>query len=94
MPQLKNAEEFVAASDADRVIEFWNLVFTQFEGDGKGNYEKLAKTNIDTGMGLERIATIMQGVENIFEIDTVKNILSKAASLSNTKYGGNHLTGK
>ena len=84
---VKTAEEFMAASDSDRIIEFWNLVFTQFEGDGKGNYEKLAKTNIDTGMGLERIATIMQGVDNIFEIDTVKNILSKAADLSNTKYG-------
>ena len=84
---VKTAEEFVAAGDCDRVIEFWNLVFTQFEGDGKGNYQKLAKTNIDTGMGLERIATIMQGVENIFEIDTVKNILSKAAQLSSTKYG-------
>ena len=47
-------------ADADKIIEFWNLVFTQFDGDGKGNYEKLASTNIDTGMGLERLATIMQ----------------------------------
>ena len=87
LPPVKNAEEFVKAGDEDRVIEFWNLVFTQFDGDGKGNYEKLESTNIDTGMGLERIATIMQGVNNIFEIDTVKNILGKVCSLSNTKYG-------
>ena len=81
------AEEFVEASDADRIIEFWNLVFTQFDGDGEGNYTKLAKTNIDTGMGLERIATIMQGVNNIFEIDTVKNILKKVSELSKVEYG-------
>ena len=86
LPPVKTAEEFVKAGDEDRVIEFWNLVFTQFDGDGKGNYEKLASTNIDTGMGLERIATIMQGVNNIFEIDTVKNILGKVSTLSNTKY--------
>lgn len=84
---VKTAEEFVEAGDADRVIEFWNLVFTQFDGDGKGNYEKLEKTNIDTGMGLERIATIMQGVDNIFEIDTVRNILKKVTSLCGVHYG-------
>lgn len=84
---IKTAEEFIKAGDEDRVIEFWNLVFTQFDGDGKGNYEKLAKTNIDTGMGLERIATIMQGVDNIFEIDTVKNILGKVTELSGSEYG-------
>ena len=84
---IKTAEEFVEAGDNDRVIEFWNLVFTQFDGDGEGGYEKLAKTNIDTGMGLERIATIMQGVDNIFEIDTVKDILARVSSLCNTKYG-------
>ncbi|NLK93751.1 MAG: alanine--tRNA ligase [Clostridiales bacterium] len=90
LPQIKTAEEFVKAGDEDRVIEFWNLVFTQFDGDGNGNYEKLAKTNIDTGMGLERIATIMQGVENIFEIDTVKNILAKVTELSGAEYGKDH----
>ena len=84
---VKTAEEFVKAGDEDRIIEFWNLVFTQFDGDGEGNYEKLKKTNIDTGMGLERIATIMQGVDNIFEIDTVRNILNKVSSLCNVKYG-------
>ncbi len=87
LPQIKTAEEFVEAGDADRVIEFWNLVFTQFEGDGKGNYEKLASTNIDTGMGLERIATIMQGVENIFEVDTMRNIIDEICRISGTTYG-------
>lgn len=84
---VKTAEEFVKASDEDRVIEFWNLVFTQFDGDGKGNYERLQNPNIDTGMGLERLATLMQGVDNIFEIDTVKNILGKVSELSGVKYG-------
>lgn len=84
---VKTAEEFVEASDSDRIIEFWNLVFTQFDGDGEGNYEKLKSPNIDTGMGLERIATIMQGVNNIFEIDTVSDILAKVSSLANVKYG-------
>ena len=84
---VKTAEEFVKASDEDRIIEFWNLVFTQFDGDGKGNYERLQKPNIDTGMGLERLATLMQGVDNIFEIDTVKNILGKVSELSGVKYG-------
>ncbi len=84
---VKTAEEFVKASDEDRIIEFWNLVFTQFDGDGKGNYERLKNPNIDTGMGLERLATLMQGVENIFEIDTVKNILGKVSELSGVEYG-------
>ena len=84
---VKTAEEFVKASDEDRIIEFWNLVFTQFDGDGKGNYERLQNPNIDTGMGLERLATLMQGVDNIFEIDTVKNILGKVSDLSGVKYG-------
>ncbi|SHE89627.1 alanine--tRNA ligase [Clostridium fallax] len=85
--KVQSAEEFVKASDEDRIVEFWNLVFTQFDGDGHGNYERLANPNIDTGMGLERIATIMQGVDNIFEIDTVNNILKKVCELTNTKYG-------
>ena len=84
---ITTIEEFLQASDEDRVVEFWNLVFTQFDKDEEGNYNKLANPNIDTGMGLERIATIMQGVDNIFEIDTVKNILNKVSSLSNVKYG-------
>ncbi|MGL5085755.1 MAG: alanine--tRNA ligase, partial [Clostridium sp.] len=86
---ITTVEEFLKASDDDRVVEFWNLVFTQFDKDEEGNYNRLAKPNIDTGMGLERIATIMQGVNNIFEIDTVKNIVSKVCDLSGVKYGEN-----
>ena len=86
---ITNVDDFVKAADEDRVVEFWNLVFTQFDKDEEGNYNKLANPNIDTGMGLERIATIMQGVDNIFEIDTVKNILNKVAELSGVKYGEN-----
>lgn len=82
-----NADEFIKLADEDKIVEFWNLVFTQFDGDGKGNYEKLASTNIDTGMGLERIATIMQGVDNIFEIDTVRSILSKVCEVTGAEYG-------
>ncbi|MDJ0284912.1 alanine--tRNA ligase-related protein, partial [Bacillus bombysepticus] len=85
--KVETVEEFLEASDADRIVEFWNLVFTQFDKDEEGNYNELAQKNIDTGMGLERIATIMQGVDNIFEIDTVKNILNKACELTNAKYG-------
>jgi len=82
-----NSEEFMALSDADKIIEVWNLVFTQFDGDGKGNYEKLANTNIDTGMGLERLAVVMQGKNSVFEIDTLENILNEASKLTNIKYG-------
>ena len=74
-----NSEEFVELSDADKIIEVWNLVFTQFDGDGKGNYEKLASTNIDTGMGLERLAVVMQNKNSVFEIDTLENILNEAS---------------
>lgn len=84
---VTTVEEFLKASDEDRIVEFWNLVFTQFDKDEEGNYNKLAKPNIDTGMGLERIATIMQGVNNIFEIDTVKNIVAKVSELSTVNYG-------
>ena len=87
--EIKSTEEFVKAGDEDRVVEFWNLVFTQFDGDGKGGYEKLEKTNIDTGMGLERIATIMQGVDNIFEVDTIKGVLDAVCTLSGKTYGAN-----
>jgi len=82
-----NSEEFVELSDADKIIEVWNLVFTQFDGDGKGNYEKLASTNIDTGMGLERLAVVMQNKKSVFEIDTLENILSEASKVANIKYG-------
>ncbi|WP_252244828.1 MULTISPECIES: alanine--tRNA ligase [unclassified Clostridium] len=83
----KNSEEFVELSDTDKIIEVWNLVFTQFDGDGKGNYEKLASTNIDTGMGLERLAVVMQNKNSIFEIDTLENILKEVGNLASVKYG-------
>lgn len=87
--QIKNAEEFVKAGNDDRVVEFWNLVFTQFDKDEHGNYNKLKNPNIDTGMGLERIATIMQGKNSIFEVDTIKNILEEVSRVSGVKYGKN-----
>lgn len=73
--------------DCDRFVEFWNLVFTQFDKDEEGNYNRLEKPNIDTGMGLERIATIMQGVDTIFEVDTIKNILDEVSKVAGIKYG-------
>ncbi|MGI6584425.1 MAG: alanine--tRNA ligase [Gracilibacteraceae bacterium] len=73
--------------DCDRYMEFWNLVFTQFDKDEEGNYSRLAKPNIDTGMGLERMAAVMQGVDNIFEVDTIKYILDSICSLAGVKYG-------
>ncbi len=73
--------------DCDRVIEIWNLVFTQFDGDGNGNYTPLAKPNIDTGMGLERLAVVMQGVNNLFEVDTVQNIMKAISDKAGIRYG-------
>ncbi len=73
--------------DCDRYMEIWNLVFTQFNREEDGTYSNLANPNIDTGMGLERIATVMQGVNSIFDVDTVKAIRDKVCLLSNTKYG-------
>ncbi len=73
--------------DCDRFVEFWNLVFTQFDKDKDGNYNRLAKPNIDTGMGLERIAAIMQGENSLFLVDTVKNVLSHVCRLSAKEYG-------
>ncbi len=75
--------------ECDRYIEFWNLVFTQFDNDGNGNYSKLKSCNIDTGMGLERLACIMQDVDNIFEVDTVQNIMKHVVDLSGVKYHDN-----
>ncbi len=73
--------------DCDRYVEFWNNVFTQFDNDGKGNYTPLDHPNIDTGMGLERLACIMQGVDNLFLVDTVQNIMKKISSLVGVNYG-------
>ncbi|MGN0447338.1 MAG: alanine--tRNA ligase [Acutalibacteraceae bacterium] len=72
--------------DCDRYTEFWNLVFTQFNNDGNGNYEKLKSCNIDTGMGLERLACIMQGVDNLFEVDTVQNIMKHIIKIAGVNY--------
>jgi alanyl-tRNA synthetase len=72
--------------ECDRFTEFWNNVFTQFDNDGNNNYTPLDHPNIDTGMGLERLACIMQGVDNIFEVDTVQNIMKKISEISGVKY--------
>ena len=85
-------ESFEQASECDRVIEIWNLVFSQFDSDGKGHYEEMASKNIDTGMGLERLACAMQGVDNLFEVDTVKNIMSKISEIAGVKYKENEKT--
>lgn len=72
--------------DCDRYVEFWNLVFTQFDNDGNNNYTRLKSCNIDTGMGLERLACIMQGVGNLFEVDTVQNIMKHIMQIAGVKY--------
>ena len=73
--------------DCDRYMEIWNLVFSQFDADGKGHYERLARPNIDTGMGLERLACVMQGVDNLFEVDTVQSVLHHVEHIANKTYG-------
>lgn len=85
--KIKTVEEFEKAADEDKIIEFWNLVFTQFEKDEEGNYNLLKFPNIDTGMGLERLATIIQNKKSIFEIDTIKEILDEVCNLSSLVYG-------
>lgn len=79
-------ENFEQASDCDRVIEIWNLVFSQFDSDGNGHYEEMKSKNIDTGMGLERLACVMQGVDNIFEVDTVQNIMKHISTIAGVEY--------
>jgi alanyl-tRNA synthetase len=73
--------------DCDRYMEIWNNVFSQFDSDGKGNYTELEHKNIDTGMGLERLACVMQGVDNMFEVDGVRKILDKVVEISGKHYG-------
>lgn len=72
--------------ECDRYVEFWNLVFTQFENDGHNNYTPLAHPNIDTGMGLERLACIAQNVDNLFEVDTIQNIMKHIAKIAGVEY--------
>ncbi|MBE6798296.1 MAG: alanine--tRNA ligase [Ruminococcaceae bacterium] len=73
--------------DCDRYMEIWNNVFSQFNNDGNGNYTELKQKNIDTGMGLERLACVLQGVDNLFEVDTVRNILNKVCEIAGKTYG-------
>ncbi len=73
--------------ECDRYIEIWNNVFTQFDNDGNGNYEELENKNIDTGMGLERLAVIMQDVDSIFDVDTIKAIRDRICELAHAEYG-------
>ena len=75
--------------DCDRYMEVWNLVFSQFDSDGKGTYTRLERPNIDTGMGLERLACVMQGVGNLFEVDTVQQVLKHVEKISGKTYGEN-----
>ena len=78
--------------DCDRYMEFWNLVLTQFNAEEDGTYTELAMKNVDTGMGLERMATIMQGVDFIFDVDTVKSIRDAVCAKANVEYGKEHKT--
>lgn len=78
--------ECAVGCDCDRYMEIWNLVFSQFDSDGNGNYQRMAKPNIDTGMGLERLACVMQGVANLFEIDTVQNIMKHVSDIAKVHY--------
>lgn len=81
------SEDERPGGEGDRFIEVWNLVFTQFDKDEEGNYNPLSHPNIDTGMGLERIATVLQKTDNIFEIDAIKDIIGEISKLSGKKYG-------
>ena len=73
--------------DCDRFMEIWNNVFSQFNNDGQGNYTELAQKNIDTGMGLERLACVMQGVDNMFEVDSIRKVIDKVCEISGKTYG-------
>ncbi len=76
--------------DCDRYIEVWNVVFSQFNNDGEGNYTELVQKNIDTGMGLERLACVCQGVDSLFDVDTVMNITNRVSALTGATYGQSH----
>ncbi len=83
------SEDCGPGCDCDRFMEVWNNVFTQFDNDGNGNYTELEQKNIDTGMGLERLACVMQGVDNMFEVDTIRRILDRVCEIAGKKYGEN-----
>ncbi|MBP3380768.1 MAG: alanine--tRNA ligase [Ruminococcus sp.] len=83
---------FEAEGDKDNIIEIWNLVFSQFDSDGNGNYAEMKNKNIDTGMGLERLACVMQTVDNIFEVDTVQNIMKHISAIAGATYKENAKT--
>ena len=78
--------------DCDRYLEVWNNVFSQFDNDGNGNYSDLIQKNIDTGMGLERLAVVCQGVDSLFDVDTVMNITHKVSEITGAHYGDSHKT--
>ena len=78
--------------DCDRFVEVWNLVFSQFDSDGNGHYAEMKNKNIDTGMGLERLACVMQEVDNLFEVDTVQNIMKHICRIADVNYGQNDKT--
>ncbi len=78
--------------DCDRYMEVWNNVFSQFDNDGNGNYSDLIQKNIDTGMGLERLAVVCQGVDSLFDVDTVMNITHKVSEITGAHYGDSHQT--
>lgn len=78
--------------DCDRYVEIWNNVFSQFNNDGNGHYTELVQKNIDTGMGLERLACVMQGVDNMFLVDTVQNIVKRVSELTGVQYGASEKT--
>ena len=78
--------------ECDRYVEVWNLVFSQFDSDGNGHYAEMEHKNIDTGMGLERLACVMQGVDNLFEVDTVQNIMKHISRIAGVNYHENHDT--
>ena len=78
--------------DCDRYMEVWNVVFSQFDNDGEGHYAELKQKNIDTGMGLERLAVVCQDVDSLFDVDTVMNITNKVSEITGAHYGESHKT--
>ena len=87
---VENATGFLIGKDSERYIEVWNDVFTQFEGDGHGGYTTLKQKNIDTGMGLERLAVVVQDAESVFDIDTMRAIRDRICEIAGVKYKDDH----